>query len=112
MTTTSVTREVASFQQISIYISFNKTQVSDSGPLCPLVLYRIYAYAVIVHTRADQLLPQLLMQQFHTLRNLVKKNILREKSLAIYFGDSQFRRNRSLNFIVSKIYVDKRSQVQ
>ena len=36
--------------------------------------------------------------------------ILREKSLAIYFGDSQFRRNRTFNFIVSKIYVDKRSQ--
>ena len=35
--------------------------------------------------------------------------ILREKSLAIYFGDSQFRRNRNFNFIVSKIYVDKRS---
>ena len=25
-----------------------------------------YAYAVIVHTRADQLLPQLLMEQFDT----------------------------------------------
>ena len=39
-------------------------------------------------------------------------NILREKSLAIYFGDSQFRRNGSFNFIVSKIYVDKRSRVR
>ena len=29
-------------------------------------------------------------------------NILREKSLAIYFNDSQFRRNRTLTFIVSK----------
>ena len=38
--------------------------------------------------------------------------ILREKSLAIYFGDSQFKRNRTFNFIVSKIYVDKRSQVR
>ena len=27
----------------------------------------IYAYAFIVHTRADQLLPQLLMEQFDTL---------------------------------------------
>ena len=37
--------------------------------------------------------------------------ILREKSLAIYFEDSQFRRNRTFNFIVSKIYhyVDKPS---
>ena len=26
-----------------------------------------YAYAIIVHTRADQLLPQLLMEQFDTL---------------------------------------------
>ena len=32
--------------------------------------------------------------------------ILREKSLAIYFDDSQ------LNFIVSLIYVDKRSRVR
>ena len=39
-------------------------------------------------------------------------NILREKSLAIYFEDSQFRRNRTMNFIVSKIYVDKRSRVR
>ena len=29
-------------------------------------------------------------------------NILREKSLAIYFEDSQVRRNRTFNFIVSK----------
>ena len=27
----------------------------------------VYAYAIIVHTRADQLLPQLLMGQFDTL---------------------------------------------
>ena len=33
--------------------------------------------------------------------------ILREKSLAIYFGDSQFRRNRIFDIIISKIYVDK-----
>ena len=38
--------------------------------------------------------------------------ILREKSLAIYFEDSQLRRNRTFNFIVSKIYVDKRSRVR
>ena len=29
--------------------------------------FYIYAYAMTVHTRADQLLPQLLMQQFDTL---------------------------------------------
>ena len=34
------------------------------------------------------------------------------KSLAKYFGDSQFKRNRTFNSIVSKIYVDKRSRVQ
>ena len=34
--------------------------------------------------------------------------ILREKSLATNFGDSQFRRNRIYNFIISKLYVDKR----
>ena len=39
-------------------------------------------------------------------------NILREKSLAIYFEDSQFRRNMTFNFIVSNIYVDKRSRVR
>ena len=27
----------------------------------------VYAYAIIVHTQADQLLPQLLMEQFDTL---------------------------------------------
>ena len=32
------------------------------------------------------------------------------KSLAIYFEDLQFRRNRTFNFIASKIYVDKRSR--
>ena len=40
------------------------------------------------------------------------KTILREKSLAIYFGDSQFKRNRTFNFTVTKIYVDKRSRVR
>ena len=38
--------------------------------------------------------------------------ILREISLAINFGDSRFRRNRTFNFIISKIYVDKRLRVQ
>ena len=34
------------------------------------------------------------------------------KSLAIYFEDSQFTRNRTFNFIMSKIYVDKHSHVR
>ena len=47
----------------------------DLGPvlleLFPFVvlnglLYRVYAYAIIGHTRANQLLPQLLMKQFDT----------------------------------------------
>ena len=38
--------------------------------------------------------------------------ILREKSLAINFEDSQFRRNGTFNFIMSKMYVDKRSRVR
>ena len=38
--------------------------------------------------------------------------ILREISLAINFCDSRFRRNRIFNFIISKIYVDKRLRVQ
>ena len=29
-------------------------------------LYSVYAYAIIVHTQADKLLPQLLMEQFDT----------------------------------------------
>ena len=29
----------------------------------------VYAYAFIVHTQADQLLPQPLMEQFHTFPN-------------------------------------------
>ena len=44
-------------------------------------------------------------------RRLKYDYILREISLAIYFGDSQFRITRTFNFIVSKIYVDKRSRV-
>ena len=48
----------------------------------------------------------------HESLKLVEANILREKSLAIYFGDLQFSRNRTFNFILSKIYVDKRSQVR
>ena len=35
-----------------------------------------------------------------------------EKKLAIYFGDSQFRRKWTFNIIVLKIYFDKRSQVR
>ena len=50
-------------------------------------------------------LQQHLIHYFH-------EYILSEKSLAIYFGDSQFRRNRTFNLKVSKIYVDKRSRVR
>ena len=39
-------------------------------------------------------------------------SILREKSLAIYFGDSQFRRNMTFNFIVSNIYAVKRWRIR
>ena len=48
----------------------------------------------------------------HCWKSHVTAHILREKSLAIYFEDSQFRRNRAFNFIVLKIYVDKRSRVR
>ena len=47
-----------------------------------------------------------------SLPNFEYVYILREKSLAIYFEDSQFIRIRTFNFIVSKIYVDKRSRVR
>ena len=42
----------------------------------------------------------------------IAPNYTEGKSLAIYFEDSQFRRNRTFNFILSKIYVDKRSRVR
>ena len=32
-------------------------------------LYRVYAYAMIVHTQAFQFIPQLLMEQFDTLHS-------------------------------------------
>ena len=40
------------------------------------------------------------------------EHILREKRSAIYFQESQYRRNRTFNFIISKIYVDKHSRVR
>ena len=40
---------------------------------------------------------------YPTLTLMIDSYILREKSLAIYFEDSQFWRNRTFNFIVSKI---------
>ena len=47
---------------------------------------------------------------FHSITPVAPLTILREKSLAIYFEGSQFSRNRTFNFIVQKIYVDKRSE--
>ena len=46
----------------------------------------VYAYAIIVHTRADQLLPQLLMEQFDTLSIQCRhiKHILGHKRNAVY----------------------------
>ena len=53
-----------------------KQKIKGYGPilleLFPFVvlngfLYRVYAYAIVVHTRADQLLPQLSLEQFDTL---------------------------------------------
>ena len=53
-----------------------------------------------------------MMHRLAHTKLLENQYILRGKSLAINFGDSQFRRSRTFNFIVSKIYVDKRSQVR
>ena len=36
-------------------------------PIGLLVYIEVYAYAIIVHTRANQLLPQFSLQQFDTL---------------------------------------------
>ena len=53
-----------------------KQKSKGKGPilseLVPLVVLNgfyigFYTYAIIVHTRADQLLPQLLIEQFDTL---------------------------------------------
>ena len=49
---------------------------------------------------------------FYSDGEALKINILREKSLAIYFEDSQFRRNRTFNFILSNIYDNKRSRIR
>ena len=51
-------------------------------------------------------------QIFYENINAIRANILREKSLAIYFEDSHFRRIRTFNFILSNIYVDKRSRIR
>ena len=73
--------------------------------LCYQLLCVHFSFAIILK-RKRKLVALLLL----SLRCIV--TILREKSLAIYFEDSQFRRNRTFNFIVSKIYVDKRSRVR
>ena len=56
------------------------------------------------------------MRQFQcvptTQVNEIKETYTKGKSLAIYFEDSQFRRNRTLNFIVSLMYAEKLSRVR
>ena len=44
-----------------------KWQLCEVRQFLRLVFNRVYACAVIVHTWADQLLPQILMEQFETL---------------------------------------------
>ena len=39
----------------------------------------LYAYTIIGHTRADQLLPQLLMEQFVNTLNICMKEFCSEK---------------------------------
>ena len=47
----------------------------------------LYAYAIIGHTRADQLLPQLLMEQFDTFpiqcRHIASEKIIFDKMTAV-----------------------------
>ena len=67
----------------------------------------------IVHDQKKELLMIIAIHFFSSTYKLAKMvvyefKLLREKSLAIYFGDSQLRRNRIVNFIISKIHVDKR----
>ena len=51
------------FKQINI----DKWQLLELRHFFQLIFNRGYACAIIVHTRADQLLPQFLMEQFDTL---------------------------------------------
>ena len=56
----------------SVCLSVHPSARVDSFELFPFVilngfLYRGYAYAMLVHTWVNQLLPQLLMEQFDTL---------------------------------------------
>ena len=68
----------------------------------------VYSIFAIILKRRRKLVALLSL----SYRCIVTINILREKSLAIYFEDSQSRRNMTFNFIVSNIYVDKRSRVR
>ena len=52
------------------------------------------------------------IDQIYTFSLRIRINTLRGKSLAIYFEDSQFKRIRTFNSIVSKLYVEKRSRVR
>ena len=47
-----------------------------------------YAYAIIVHTRADQLLPQLLMEQFDTLP--IQCRLIEHMHEGVWFRRSNF----------------------
>ena len=47
-----------------------------------------YAYAIIGHTRADQLLPQLLMEQFDTLP--IQCRHIEHMHEGVWFGNNNF----------------------
>ena len=54
----------------------------------------------------------LLMRHHKTIFLTIYLTIYTKKSLAIYFGDSQFRKNMIFYLIISKKHVDKRSRVR
>ena len=55
-----------------------------------------YAYAIIVHTRADQLLPQLLMKQFDTFP--IQCRLIEHMHEGVWF-----RKNNSEKIIFDKM---------
>ena len=52
-----------------------------------------YAYAIIGHTRADQLLPQLLMEQYDTFP--IKCRHIEHMHEGVWFRKNNFRQNDS-----------------
>ena len=66
---------------------------------------RFYAYAIIVHTRAVQLLPQLLMEQFDTFPMQCRH--IENMHEGVWFTKNTFLQNDSCErqFFPNKVFV-------